>query len=95
MGILIGLAALVAMYIFIGALWAMTGMPVELAMVLAVPSMIALFALVGSDEKGKRGQRGSGGSKYATMGEGQRRKEDGEQFDVLLNTSVFDEWDGR
>lgn len=93
MGILIGLAALVAMYIFIGALWAMTGMPVELAMVLAVPSMIALFALAGKDGKSQQG--GSGGSSYATMGEKQRRKEDGEQFDVLLNTSVFDEWDGR
>jgi hypothetical protein len=91
---LVGLIALLAMYVFISALWAMTGMPTEAAMVLGGISMIALFALVGKDEKGKQGQRKFGSaSNYATMDEKQRRKEDDEQFDVLFTTWIMDEED--
>jgi hypothetical protein len=89
-------------YLAVGTVLLLMGVPdgagVAIAGIVFIVSLVAMAAS-GTGEQAKRNPSSSKGhsasSGYATMSEKQRRKEDDEQFEVLLNTSVFDEWDGQ
>jgi hypothetical protein len=95
----IGKAFLV--YFAVGVPLVMMGVPDGAAVGIAGIAFIA--ALVVMAAKGERGGKSGGPASkppssgnscgsYATMSEKQRRKEDDEQFEVLLSTWQMEEW---